>query len=129
MGEHRGSERSFGLSVGGVLLAIAALAVWRHRLITAQIAGAIGFVLVLFGAVAPGLLAPLNVVWWRFAHALGYVNARIILTAAFAIVLTPIGLLWRAMGRDPLARRVDQWTGWSAYPARYTDREHYKRMY
>jgi ABC-type uncharacterized transport system permease subunit len=125
----RGSERSFGLSVGGVLLAIAAIALWRQRALTAEIAGGIGVVLVVLGAVAPRLLAPVNVVWWRFAHALGYVNARIILTVAFAIVLTPIGLVWRLTGRDPLARRVDRWSGWTAYPVRYADRDHYKRMY
>src|SRR5690348_11842061 len=121
--------RSFGLSVGGVLLLIAAVAVWRHRVLTAEITGSVGGVLVVLGAVAPRLLAPANVVWWRFAHALGYVNARLILTAAFFIVLTPIGIVWRMIGRDPLARRIDRWTGWTAYPVRYADRDHYKRMY
>ena len=125
----RGSERSFGLSVGGVLLAIAAVAAWRHRVMTADVAGGIGAALVVFGAVAPRLLAPVNAGWWRCAHALGYVNARIILTVAFAIVLTPIGLVWRLTGRDPLARERRRWTGWSRYPARYADREHYRRMY
>jgi hypothetical protein len=121
--------KSFGLSVGGVLLVIAAIAVWRQRTLTADIAGAIGTVLVVLGAVAPRVLAPVNRVWWRFALALGYVNARVILTAAFALVLTPIGVIWRLSGRDPLARRVDRWPGWTAYPTRYTDREHYTRMY
>jgi hypothetical protein len=129
MPAQRGSERSFGLSVGGVLLLIAAVAVWRHRPLTAQSAGAIGGLLVVLGALTPRVLAPINVAWWRFAHALGYVNARIILTAAFAIVVTPIGLVWRLTGRDPLARRRGRWPGWTAYPVRYAVRDHYKRMY
>ena len=129
MRPHRGSERSFGLSVGGVLLLIAAAAAWRHRPLLSQITGAAGAALVAGGLLAPRLLAPLNAVWWRLAHVLGYVNARIILTAAFALVLTPIGIAWRLIGRDPLSRRRERWAGWTDYPGRYADREHYRRMY
>jgi hypothetical protein len=68
-------------------------------------------------------------VWWRFALALGYVNARIILTLAFALVLVPLGLLWRLIGRDPLGKRRATRPGWSPHPARYRDRTHFSRMY
>ena len=60
---------------------------------------------------------------------LGYVNARVILTVAFAIVLTPLGLLWRVIGKDPLARRRENWPGWSPYPERYRNPDHFNRMY
>ena len=63
------------------------------------------------------------------ALVLGYVNARVILTIAFALVLTPIGLFWRLIGKDPLARQRKNWAGWSPYPARYRDPDHFKRMY
>jgi hypothetical protein len=61
--------------------------------------------------------------------ALGYVNARVILSIAFFLVLTPIGLIWRLIGRDPLVRKRSSWTGWTAYPERYRDRSHFTRMY
>ena len=60
---------------------------------------------------------------------LGFVNARIILTVAFVLILTPMGLIWRLIGRDPLARRRDQWPGWVAHPERYRRLDHYTRMY
>jgi hypothetical protein len=63
------------------------------------------------------------------AAVLGYVNARIILTIAFLLLLTPIGLIWRAIGRDPLTRKRRNFPGWSPYPARYRDRNHFRRMY
>jgi hypothetical protein len=44
-------------------------------------------------------------------------------------VLTPLGLIWRVTGKDPLSRKRARWNGWSAYPARYRDRKHYERMY
>lgn len=122
-------ERSFGISVGTVLLLIAAVLVWRGRMMTAEIMGGTGAVLLVLGLTAPRLLKWPSAVWWRFAMLLGYVNSRIILTVAFAIVLTPLGLLWRLMGRDPLSLRRRNWPGWSPYPARYRNADHFTRMY
>ena len=122
-------ERSFGLSVGGVLLLIAGFALWRGRITAAESLGAVGAVLVVLGAVAPSLLYYPSKVWWRFAIALGWVNARIILSVAFAIVLTPISLVWRLIGRDPLQRKRDGWKGWTPHPERYRRADHFTKMY
>src|SRR5258705_42562 len=59
-------ERSFGLSVGGVLIVIAALLVWRGRIARAEIVGAVGALLVLGGALAPKLLKWPSDAWWAF---------------------------------------------------------------
>jgi len=122
-------ERSFGVSVGGALLLLSAALVWRGRISTAEVMGSIGAVLLVLGLSAPGLLFWPSKAWWRFAKALGHVNARIILTVAFAIVLTPMSIVWRLTGRDPLARRREKWPGWTPYPKRYADRSHFTRMY
>lgn len=122
-------ERSFGISVGTVLLLIAAFMVWRGRITGAQITGGVGAFLLLFGLTYPPLLYYPSKAWWAMAGVLGYVNARIILTVAFLIVLTPMGLIWRLIGRDPLTRKRANFAGWSAYPARYRDRNHFNRMY
>ena len=122
-------ERSFGISVGTVLLLIAAFLAWRGRITGAPIAAGIGAVLLILGLTKPVLLKWPSAVWWKFAMVLGYVNARVILTIAFLIVLTPIGLIWRVIGRDPLKRRKQNFDGWSAYPARYRDPNHFTRMY
>ena len=122
-------ERSFGISVGTVLLLIAAFLVWRGRILTAEILAPIGAVLLILGLTAPRLLKWPSAVWWKFAMVLGHVNSRVILTLAFALVLTPLGLLWRLIGRDPLAMRRRNWPGWSPYPARYRNANHFTRMY
>lgn len=122
-------ERAFGLSVGTVLILIAAFALWRERVLTAEILAGIGAVLVVLGYLKPVWLYWPSKAWWRMAIALGYINARIILTVAFTIVFVPIGLIWRLIGRDPLGRRRAHWKGWQAYPARYRDRSHFSRMY
>lgn len=122
-------ERSFGISVGTVLVAVAGYLLWRGRVFGAEVTGGIGLVLVLGGLVAPRLLKWPSALWWKLTFALGYVNARVILSIAFLVVLTPIGLIWRVIGRDPLARRRASWRGWTPYPSRYADRSHFTRMY
>ena len=122
-------ERSFGVSVGGVLVLLAGLLLWRHRVLRAQVVGGVGAVLLVLGLIAPPLLKYPSRYWWKFSRALGHVMARVWLTALFALILTPVSLVWRAIGRDPLDRRRDKWPGWSPYPARYRNRKHYDQMY
>jgi len=125
----RGTNRSFGLSVGTVFCVIAALLFWRRRLLGAEIIGTLGFTLVLLGAVWPSLLKWPHIWWWRVARVVGDFNARVLLGVMFVVVLVPVGLIWRLTGRDPLARRRGASPGWSPYPGRYRDRHHYLRMY
>lgn len=122
-------ERSFGLAVGTVLLLIAAYSLWRERVVTAQILGVVGGLLVVLGWLRPSLLVWPSDLWWRLAAVLGWINARVILTVIFLALLLPMSLVWRLIGRDPLGRRASKWAGWSPYPARYRDHRHYTRMF
>jgi hypothetical protein len=122
-------ERSFGISVGGVLCVIAALLFWRHRVLRAGVIGAVGVVLLVCGLIYPPLLKYPSAAWWRFSRALGYVNARVLLSLIFFLILTPLAMVWRITGKDPLARRRQNWRGWTAYPARYKDAKHFDRMF
>jgi hypothetical protein len=122
-------ERSFGISVGAVLCAIALALLWRGRVGRAEVVGGIGVVLVVFGLVRPRLLTPVSDVWWRFAALLGWFNARVLLSVIFLLILTPLGLVWRLTGKDPLMRRRGARPGWVPYPARYKDPHHFNKMF
>ena len=123
---HRPTERTFGVSVGTVALCVGALASWRRHP-TAGVALLIaGALLSTLGRLAPSALRIPNRIWWRFAQALGWVNARILLTVFFAVVLTPVGVLLRLLGRSPL-RPLRADSNWGAYPARGS--RHYERMF
>ena len=122
-------ERSFGVSVGAVLIAIAAILLWRGRVGRAEVLGGIGAVLLVAGLVYPSALKYPSAAWWAFAKALGYVNARVLLTVLFGIVLVPVSLVWRITGKDPLMRRRSAFPGWTPYPERYRDAKHYERMF
>ncbi len=94
-------EKSFGVSVGGVLIVIALALWWRGRIGRAEVLGGIGGVLLFFGVVQPRLLKWPSAAWWKFSRVLGYVNARILLTLMFSLLLVPVSLLWRAHRQGP----------------------------
>ncbi len=106
----RKALRSFGWVVGAVLLGIAAL-VWWRRDWTATGAvvwlGGIGAALVALGLAAPALLKPVYRIWMALAVVLGFVMTRVILSIVFYLILTPIGLVLRLLGKDPLHRTLD----------------------
>ena len=122
------SERSFGLSVGSACLLLAAWLWWRGSETTWMVFASVGAVLAGFGVVAPSLLRGPNKVWWRFAQALGWVNSRIILGLFFALVLTPVGIVMRVFGRNPLHGMQGR-TNWRVYPLRIRNPRHYERMF
>jgi hypothetical protein len=69
--------------------------------------------------------------WMVFAMALGFVNTRILLTLFFYLVLTPIGLLLRLFGKDPLHLSLDSKakTYWTPKTKEPYNPEHYKRQF
>jgi hypothetical protein len=124
------NPRSFGLSVGGVFALMTALFLWRGRMTAATVTGVLATVLILPALVWPSLLRRPAVLWFRFSHLLGWVNTRILLSALFIVVFTPLGVMMRLFGWDPLGRRRRPATaGWAVYSARQRELKHYERMY
>lgn len=123
------AEKEFGLIVGGVLVLLGLWWLYRGKFATAAyVLSAAGSVLVLGGLVLPRLLTVPRRLWMKLAEGMAYVSSRILLAIIFFLVLTPIGLVKRAMGWDPLQRRSGaRHTFWQPYPAR--DPRHYEKMY
>ena len=122
------TERSFGSSIGGACVAAAALAWWRGHSTIGSMLFVLGTLLIGLGLSAPAALRVPNRYWWRFAQVLGWVNARVLLTLFFAVVLTPVGVVMRLFGRNPL-RAPDADTNWRPYPARRADPKHYEHLF
>jgi hypothetical protein len=97
--------RKTALMVGGVLLAIAAWNYHRGRMTVVEVFGTFGALLVVAGVAVPSVSRAFHVGWMKFAHALGWVNSRVLLTVLFYGVFAPYGFLSRLFGRDPLGRR------------------------
>jgi hypothetical protein len=108
------SDRSFGLTVGGILLAIAGvrtgLDLWDGAApgwFEGLLAG-IGLALVAFGLAAPERLAPLNRAWTRLGLILFKVVNPVVLGLIYLTTIVPIGLSMRLMGRDLLNLKFDR---------------------
>ena len=121
-------ERAFGRSVGIVLVALAGIQAWRGRPTAGVWMAAIGLVLVACGLASPRLLVVPNRLWRGLAHVLGWINTRVLLTAFYFLVLTPVGVVMRSIGRDPLARR-GRGSSWTPYGARIQDPRHFDRQF
>jgi hypothetical protein len=68
----------------------------------------------------PPVLSPVRTVWMGLALVLGAVMSRVVLSVFFYLVLTPMGLVLRMMGRDLMDRKISRDSGsyWKARPAR-----------
>jgi hypothetical protein len=64
-------------------------------------------VFLLAALVYPRVLAPLNRLWMAFGNLLHIMVGSLVLGILFVLVITPLGLLMRAMGRDALALKRD----------------------
>jgi hypothetical protein len=125
------AEREFGLVVGGVFVLLGAWWMYRGKFTTARdVVIVLGATLLLFGVLFPKALVYPNKAWMLLAEGLSYVSTRIILALVFFLVLTPIGLIKRAMGWDPLHRRSSSLdTYWRPYSKRQLDPRHYEKMF
>src|SRR5215472_10062898 len=98
------SNRTFGLVFAGVFLLIGVaplIFAGAVRAWSLLISAAFGIV----ALIAPAVLAPLNRVWTKFGLLLHKIVSPVILGIMFYVVVTPMGLVMRLLGKDPLRLR------------------------
>jgi hypothetical protein len=101
--------RVFG--VGGLLTSIAAALmlhfVWGEAILWMVVALAAGAALCLCSLVAPALTRIVYLALTLLAVPIGFVVSFILLAAFYFLLLTPVALVFRLIGRDALCRRFD----------------------
>lgn len=124
-------EREFGLVVGGVFVLLGSWWLYRGKFVSAtQIILPLGFLLILLGLIWPRALVLPNRAWMLLAEGLSFVMTRIILAAVFFLIVTPIGIVKRLSGWDPLSRRGPRSASyWRPYSERQRDPRHYEKMF
>ncbi|NQU60685.1 MAG: hypothetical protein HQ512_06115 [Rhodospirillales bacterium] len=105
-----GSERSFG-----VVFAVVFAVIGLSPLIGAEVgSGAVrvwalavagGFLTA--GLFMPAVLRPLNLLWFKFGMVLSKIINPVVMGLLFYLTITPIALLMRLFGKDPLHRRFN----------------------
>lgn len=125
------AEKEFGLVVGGVFTLLSLWWLCRGKFTgVVNVVLPLGASLTVLGLLYPRALVLPNRAWMMLAEVLSFVSTRIILAFVFFVVLTPMGLIKRAMGWDPLSRRTPSGESyWRPYSERQRNRRHYEKMF
>tara|TARA_B110000971_G_scaffold5669_1_gene5644 strand:- start:801 stop:1184 length:384 start_codon:yes stop_codon:yes gene_type:complete len=62
----------------------------------------ISFIFLILGLLNSKILTPLNKLWGKFGELLGKIIAPIVMAAVYFLVLTPVSLLTKILGKDLL---------------------------
>ncbi|MDD2903530.1 MAG: SxtJ family membrane protein [Syntrophales bacterium] len=67
----------------------------------------LAIIVLLVTMIVPQAFRPLAVLWFGLSHVMGNVVSKVVLSIIFFVVVTPIGLIRRGLGKDSLQLR--QW--------------------
>jgi len=101
--------RIFGLSAlaASIVLAGVFVLLWGLTPVWAIVAVAAGAAILLCSLIVPRAARIVYIVLSAVGLPIGFVVSFILLAAFYFLLLTPLALLFRLMGRDPLHRRFD----------------------
>jgi hypothetical protein len=95
---------------GGLCLVIfGGLGLWdilyRERPVSAAIFGVLALGIGPLGLLKPQAIRWIYVGWMILVFPIGWTVSRVVLAVLFFVVITPVALIFRLVGRDPLWRR------------------------
>ncbi len=99
----------FGFLMFGFFLLVGAAIYFRLSDRNAAIAiWGLGAVLTAIFAAVPRTRRPIYLVWIYATFPVGWTVSHLVLAAVYYLALTPIGLLMRILGHDPMQTRLDR---------------------
>lgn len=104
--------RRFGFTVGAAFLLFAGIAWWRDHAAIASVLAALGGSLSLAGLLIPTYLGPVERNWMKLAHLISKVTTPIVMGLMYFVVLTPVGILRRTFGGNPLTHAAHESSYW-----------------
>lgn len=103
------SDRKFGYTVGGILIAIGILKIILiHFSALAAIFLLIGGMLTMGALVKPDVLAPLNKAWMKLAEVMFVVVNPVIMFLMYVLCFVPVGIIMKIVGYDPMKKKFDK---------------------
>jgi len=101
--------REFGLVTGGIIAGLFGLFFpWVFDVAIPYWPWIVGGTLGAWALIAPSTLRSFYRAWMRFALMLSRITTPLIMGLAYGLVIIPTGVIMRAIGRDPMARRFDK---------------------
>ncbi len=121
--------RKFGITIGSVLLLIAAILFILNK--AAIFWGIIGILFIIISLIFPRILKPLNKIWMSLAILLGWVMTRVILSILFYLAFTLIRFIALAFNKKFLDFKIDPSakTYWEKREKKKIDPTDYERQF
>ena len=67
----------------------------------------VAIIFLILGLMNSKLLTPLNILWFKFGKLLGSIVSPIVMGIVFFVVITPIGLIMKIIGKDLLNNKYN----------------------
>ena len=122
--------RQFSLLLAVLLGGLAGWLAWKSH--SAALVAGLGTVAAaagLIGILRPGLMRVVYVVWMAAAFPIGWFVSHLLLAAIYYLVITPIGVIMRVCGYDPMQRRFDRQAKTYWKPREDQDKDDTKRYF
>ncbi len=122
--------KKFALTLAAAFALLACLFYWKGRAIW-KVFAIISAAFTVSRLFFPAVLGPLQKVWMKIAHALGWFNTRVILTLLYFFIFTPIRLLLSVLGKDLLERKIlkAEKSYWIQKESNSNDPQRYERLF
>ena len=122
--------RSFGITLGIIFLIIAGFLIYKENE-SFRLFIVISIAFIIFGFLIPTSLKPIYISWMSFAIILGWFMTRFILSILFYLIVTPIGLITRVLGKDFLELKKDASNGsyWNQRESSFEKNQSYEKQF
>tara|TARA_B100000886_G_C20347206_1_gene459186 strand:- start:117 stop:530 length:414 start_codon:yes stop_codon:yes gene_type:complete len=122
--------RSFGITFGIIFLIIAGFLLYMENK-SFQLFIVISSIFIIFSFLIPIILKPIYIAWMSFAIILGWFMTRLILSLLFYLIVTPIGLLTRVLGKDflELKKEASNNSYWNQRDSSFEKNQSYEKQF
>jgi len=124
--------RQFGLVLGSILAVVFGFLLpwsWEWESQPNLVWIGIGIAVVAWALIAPDSMRSLYRSWMRVALQIGHVVNGVILAIVYFLVITPMGVFMRMVGKDPMRRELDKSVASYRVISKVRDRTHVDRPY
>ncbi len=120
----------FGITIGIILFIIAGIFLWIENDLYIVLLY-ISLILIITGVLFPFLLKPVYLIWMVFSYIISWFMTRIILSLLFYLIITPIGLISRLLGKQFLELRWNKLKGsyWNIRKKENYITDHYEKQF
>lgn len=96
------SNRKFGMFFSAIFFISAVYGVWHSAFLWAILLFIVAFIFAALVFISPSSLISLNKLWFKLGMLIGRIISPVILGFIFFVIITPVAIIARLLGRDEL---------------------------